>query len=285
MKDYSSYGPAYAGLKVRDDVYVPEPAAVFSGTDPFTRMAPIRGRIREIVFDENYPYLDKSFGARIQRFVCHSVMFFVAFPLNRLLHGLKIEGRGVLRKNRKLFRGGAMTICNHIGRWDMICVFQAMRFRRTNIPMYAEPFKGDDGKLMKGVGGIPIPDTRAGLKAFDAAMDKIHSKGQWIHIFPESCSWKNYSPIRPFKAGPFNMAYKYGLPIIPMVISFRPRTGIYRLFGKDDNPLITIHICEPLVPDTDKPRKTEAARLRDMAHRSMVEKAGIILNPWPSAID
>lgn len=80
------------------------------------------------------------------------------------------------------------------------------------------------------------------------------------------------------------MAYRYALPVIPLVISFRPRTGWRKLFCKDE-PLFTIHVGDPIVPDLNAPRKEEVARMRDLAHQTMLDMAGIVSNPWPSSID
>lgn len=284
IKDYSSFGPAYRNFKVREDVYVPEPMADFSAEDPFTKMAPIRGELKDIKFDDTYPYLDKSLKFKIWHFLIYLATWIAAFPVNRIRYGLKIEGRKKIRQNRKLFANGMMTVCNHVYRWDMICVLQAMRFRKAWIPMYAQPFRGKDGFLMKNIGGIAIPEERSGLRAFDKAMDELHARKQWIHIFPESCSWKFYAPLRPFKTGAFNMAYKYALPVIPMIITFRPRTGWRKLFSKDE-PLVTIHVGDPIIPDPNTPRKEEVARMRDLAHKTMLDMAGIVSNPWTSSID
>lgn len=284
MKDYSSYGPAYRNFKVRDDVYVPEPVAEFSGENPFTRMAPIRGKYKDINFDETYPFLDKSLKFKFFHTLIYLTAWLVAFPLNRLRFGLRIEGREKIRRNRKLFKGGVMTVCNHVHRWDMVCVLQAMRYRMAWIPMYAEPFNGKDGFKMKYVGGLPIPDNFGGLREFNRALDTLHERGKWIHVFPESCSWKFYAPLRPFRTGTFNLACKYSLPVIPMIITFRPRTGWRRFFGKGE-PLLTIHVGDPIIPNPEAPRKEEAKRIRDLSHATMLEMAGIISNPWPSGID
>ena len=275
IKDYSSFGPAYRNFKVREGVYVPEPMADFSAEDPFTKMAPIRGELKDMKFDDTYPYLDKSLKFKIWHILVYLATWIAAFPVNRIRYGLKIEGRKKIRQNRKLFANGMMTVCNHVYRWDMICVLQAMRFRRAWIPMYAQPFRGKDGFLMKNI---------SGLRAFDKALDELHDRKQWIHIFPESCSWKFYAPLRPFKTGAFNMAYKYALPVIPMVITFRPRTGWRKLFSKDE-PLVTIHVGDPIIPNPNTPRKEEVARMRDLAHKTMLDMAGIVSNPWPSSID
>lgn len=64
-EDYSSLGPAYRNFKVREGVYVPEPPEVFSADDPFKRMAPIRGKCKDIKFDGSYDYLDKSLKFRM----------------------------------------------------------------------------------------------------------------------------------------------------------------------------------------------------------------------------
>ena len=283
-KDYSAFGPAYRNFKVREEVYVPEPPEEFSGDDPFVKMAPIRGELKDIKFDETYPYLDKSLTFRIWHFLIYLVTWLVAFPANWIRFGIKIEGREKIRRNRELFANGMMTVCNHVHRWDMICVLQAMRYRRAWIPMYAQPFRGKDGFLMKAIGGVAIPEELSGLRAFDKAMDELHANKQWIHLFPESCSWRFYAPLRPFKTGAFNMAYRHGLPVVPLVISFRPRTGWRKLFGKGE-PLLTIHVGDPIVPDLNVPRKAEVARIRDLAHQTMLDMAGIVSNPWPSSID
>ena len=137
---------------------------------------------------------------------------------------------------------------------------------------------------MKHIGGIPIPDNFSGLRKFDQALDELHTSKRWLHIFPESCSWYDYAPLRPFKTGAFNMACRYSLPVLPLMISFRPRTGWRKLFDKD-TPLLTIHVGDPIVPDPSAPRKEEAARIRDLAHKAMLDMAGIVSNPWPSNVD
>lgn len=284
LQDYSSFGPAYRNLEVREGVFVPEPEVAFPGDAPFTRMTPIRGKSKDIKFDETYTYLDKSLKFKFLHFIIYLIAWFVAFPLNRIRFGLRIEGREKIRRNRKLIAGGVMTVCNHVHRWDMLCVLQAMRYRQAWIPMYAQAFNGKDGFLMKYIGGIAIPESVGGLRKFDDALEEIHRDKKWIHIFPESCSWYDYAPLRPFRKGAFNMACRYSLPIIPMVISFRPRTGWRKLFGKS-GPLLTIHVGDPIIPNPDASRREEAERLRALAHETMLDMAGIVSNPWPSGID
>jgi len=284
MKDYSDFGPAYSGFKVKDYVYVPEPAAHFSGENPYVRMAPVRGPLKDIDFDENYKFLDKSLKFKLLSFLLYLAACIVALPLNWIRYGVRVEGRDRLRKNRKLLSNGFLTVSNHVSRWDMITVLHALRFRRARIPMYSLPFRGKDHFVMKYIGGLPIPENRGGLRKFNNTLDEISGQGKWIHIFPESCSWKFYSPLRPFKTGSFNIAYKYDYPVVPLMISFRPRTGWRRLFCKDE-PLVTVHVGNPIIPDKNSPRKADVIRMCTETHRSMLDMAGIVSNPWPAYIE
>ena len=71
-------------------------------------------------------------------------------------------------------------------------------------------------------------------------------------------------------------------PLVPLVITFRKRTGLYRLTGPKDMPLFTIKILEPVFPDRSKTRESEVLRMMKVAHDRMVEGAGIKNNPWPA---
>jgi 1-acyl-sn-glycerol-3-phosphate acyltransferase len=92
-----------------------------------------------------------------------------------------------------------------------------------------------------------------------------------------------YKPLRPFQKGAFTMSYKYKKPILPCVITYRERKGIFRLFGPKSLPLLTVTIGEPLIPDTTQPRKQEVERMRAQAHEQMLNIAGITHNPWPAS--
>ena len=160
-------------------------------------------------------------------------------------------------------------------------MLDAIGNRNLWFPIYGEHLRGKDAWFIRYLGGIPIPDNYAGMRPFDAAFDEYRKKKEWLHVFPEAASWKFYTPIRSFKKGAFTMAWKYNIPVIPFVISYRPRTGIYRLFDKPEIPLLTLHVGTPIFPDVTKPRKEETARLLHEAHAQMVSMAGIIDNPWP----
>lgn len=274
----------YREMEVEEGTFLPEIGIDYPEDDPFARVVKKKPDVRQVAFDDTYPYLDDSWESRKEHFKCYAGLYLFAFYLNKFRYGLKVRGRGKIRRYRRLFKDGAMTVCNHVYRWDYVSILYAIRYRRLWAPMLAAHFRGSDAWFMRNIGGIPIPEERSGLRRFDEAFDELHRRKQWIHVFPESCRWDFYAPVRPFKPGAFNMAYKYGLPVIPLVISYRKRTGIYKLFDKPEVPLVTISVGDPIIPDTAAPRKAEIARIGHEARECMIRMAGIKKNTWPETI-
>ena len=272
-------------LNLGKNVYVVDNGIDYP-SNPFQRLVKVevedssKGRFQ---FDEHYPYLDDSFKFMWNRFTGWFVEWILVNLINRFGYGARIEGRKNIRKNRKLFKQGAMVVCNHVYQFDAVSVNTGVRpFRFIHIPMYAKHFNGKKWWYMVYCGGVPVPETIGGMKKFNEAFDEFHRRGDWTLIFPEAVRWDQYSPIRPFRKGAFTMAYKYNVPIIPCVLTWRPRKGIYRLFGAKDDPCPTLHIGEPVLPDRTHSRHDEVDRLRIVCHGKMVEMAGIENNPWPA---
>jgi 1-acyl-sn-glycerol-3-phosphate acyltransferase len=210
----------------------------------------------------------------------HLGIFTLVFAISPFRFGLRIEGRRILKKNRALFRKGALTVSNHMLRWDFLMILQAVRFRRLYFPAFKENLAGSDRNFIRWAGGIPVPESIHVIKYFNQAFDELYARKKWFHVFPEASNWHYFQPIRPFKKGMFSMAYKYNIPIIPMAFSYRPARGLYKILKKN-YPLITLRIGEPILPDLSKPRREATALLREETHRKIVELAGIIDNPYP----
>ena len=276
----------YQELKVMPGEYIPQPAMDYPQENPFERtLFPVFDR--EMVIDEHYPYLDDSARYRFKTKWGYAIILKVCLNLMlRVKMGLRIRGREVLKRHSEGLKHGAITIANHVFRLDCPCVLLAVKAKpTTRIPMFAPNFRTKDSFFLNLVGGVPIPEPEAGMSAmkkFNEAFDEFHRRGWWFHIFPEACRWDMYKPLRPFQKGAFTMSYKYNMPLLPCVITYRERKGIFRLFGPKELPLLTVTIGEPIYPDTTQPRKTEVDRLRDVAHLQMQQMAGITHNPWPS---
>lgn len=279
----------YQDLSLRPGTVVPQLRDDYPEDDPYVRLYQPE-YVRDLCFDEQYPYVDDSWQGRFWR--CVGQYFFrhiVIWIMLRLQMGWKVEGRQWLRQYRQQLKGGAITVGNHCHRHDCEAVLFAVRTNllTTRIPMFAANFNTKDLNFLRMVGGVPLPPAEMGMKAmkqFNLAFDEFHRRGYWFHVFPEACKWDWYKPLRPFQKGAFSMSYKYGMPIVPCMITWRKRTGIYRLFGPKERPLMTLRICEPVLPDTQAPRKAEVDRLLSESRRRMLEAGDILQNSWPEQL-
>ena len=272
--------PAYKKLKVKEGTYLPDVGLDYPD-DPSIRMIKPKKITHPFVLDENYPYWDESFSYKLNIFLLRMKFWTLVLPMLKVVYGLKVERNGILKKYKKEMKNGASTICKHGFSIDVGVIIAATR-HHSWIPMLADNMMTDDHWHMKYTGGIPIPSTMSALKKYNEAFDKHHEKGHWFHLFPEGINWHWYKPLKPFYKGAFSMAYKYNMPILPLYINYRPRTGIYKWFAKPEIPLLTISVGEPIFPDVTKPRKVEIDHLRETAFEKMLDMAGIIENPWPA---
>ena len=274
----------YEELKVGEGVYVPQMGIDYPEDNPYEQLVHPTFT-SQFVADENYPFVDDSFRFRfLNRLLVPIVLRGLLRIMLHVKMGLRYKGRENLRKYKKELAGGVITIANHCFRLDCPCVLLATRAPLdVKIPMFAPNFGTKDGFFMRIVGGIPIPAAEAGMtamKKFNEAFDEFHRRGYWFHIFPEAKRWDFYKPLRPFQKGAFTMAYKYGMPLLPCVITYRERTGFFRLFGPKELPLLQVEIGEPIFPDKTQPRAQEVNRLIETAHKNMEKMAGITHNPW-----
>lgn len=289
----------YTDLKVTEGTYVPPVTMNYPEDDPYVGLyQPVYDR-EYLPIDATYPYYDPSWRNKLRVAFGYNVVLRILGWILRIKYGLRwrIEGEtkwrrsscGVRRwlKQFDLSRG-AITIANHCYRHDCASVLTTFHASaRTRIPMFAPNFRTKDQFYLRIVGGIPIPAAEAGLsamKAFNAAFDAYDKEGFWFHIFPEAKRWDWYKPLRPFQKGAFTMAYKYNKPIIPFAVTYRERTGIWRLFGPKDEPLTQVVIGAPIYPDTTKPRAVETERLLKETHATICRLAGIEHNTWPSSL-
>ena len=163
--------------------------------------------------------------------------------------------------------GGAIITCNHFNPVDNTVVRvlaekcgRAKKFdiivQETNIFM-----KGFFGFLMRNCYTLPITSRSMSYMAknFRAALNARLGRGDFVLIYPEQEMWFNYKKPRPLREGAYHMAYEAGVPIIPCFIEMRETDGI----GPDGFYEVrhTLHVLEPIYPDTSKPKKDERERM------------------------
>ena len=214
------------------------------------------------IFDENYPYIDKSFKHCFKQAIVRLGLNCLVFPVAKIRMGLKITGRQKLKEHKDEFANGVITCSNHVHFWDYIMLMMAVRPKKPNVLVWAPNVRGESGGLVRAVGGVPIPDK--GPHATAACLKSVREeikKGGILQIYPEGSMWEFYAPIRPFKSGVARLACQWNKPVLPMAFSYR-KPGFVRSKIFHQLACFNLNIGEPLYPSDDpsltkKDRETE----------------------------
>ena len=231
---------------------------------------------RKIVFDASYPYIDYSRAFRFRQNMARALLNVLVFHLARIRLGLKVEGRDNLKKHKDILDNGVISVCNHVHMWDYIAVMKSIKPYRSNLLAWAPNINGENGTLIRLVGGIPIPeDNIAGQKAQLKAISKLLKEDHgWLHIYAEGSMWEYYAPIRPFKRGTAYIAVSNDKPILPLGISYREPGWLRKTIFRQPARL-TLHIGEPIFPNHDLKTKDREKDLTIRAHDAVCSLVGI----------
>ena len=155
----------------------------------------------------------------------------------------------------------SILICNHVNIFDPFVIYSA-------IPQFVRGFELEShfkipvyGWMMGRFGNIPVPDapSRSGLEEMTRRAKVALDSGVSLIAFAEGSRTRD-GHVGPFKKGIFNIAQKFGTPIVPMSIvgSFEFfQTGSWMLYpGK-----ITVVLHDTI--DTTQIGRDEVDALRD----------------------
>jgi len=227
------------------------------------------------VFDSAYPYIDRSRKMIAKQSFTRFLLHIFAFHIARIRLGLRVEGRENLEKHREVIEKGVISCCNHVHLWDFIAVMYGVRNYKPYVLTWPVNVRGENGKLMRAVRSILIPDTGvSAVNAMNKTVKEMIDSGGWLHIYPEGSMWEYYMPIRPFRDGAAYFARACGKPVLPMAFSYRKPGWIRRnVFGQI--ALFTLHIGEPVYADETLPRCEQKNDLTRRVHEAICRLAGI----------
>lgn len=227
-----------------------------------------------LVFDKDYPYIDtsKSFLRKQKWF--RVLLNTMVFPITWITLGLKVKGKENLKKYKDVLDKGVVSVCNHVHLFDYLGILSVIRPRHPYVLTWAPNVRGENGKNMRMVGCVPIPenDMQATVSYFNA-IEKLLDDDGWLHVYSEGSMWEYYAPIRPFKKGPAYFACLHNKPILPMAYSYRKPTWIRKIFGQPAR--FTLNIGEPIYPNLDLPKHEREADLTIRSHQAVCRLAGI----------
>ena len=225
------------------------------------------------VFDSDYPYIDDSPAFLRKRRLFDIVLRLVVFPMTRIR--LRVRGKDNLKKYSEELKNGAVFCSNHVHLWDFLAIRSALIPHRPYVLVWSKNVSGENGKNVRLIGGIPIPETGpAATRAQLTAIKNMLDAGGWLQVYSEGSMWEYYRPVRPFKKGAARIADKFGKPLVPMAFSYR-RPGWIRRTIFRQTALFTLSIGEPLYPDASLGTKEREEELCKRSHEAVCALAGI----------
>ncbi|MBQ6476127.1 MAG: 1-acyl-sn-glycerol-3-phosphate acyltransferase [Clostridia bacterium] len=227
------------------------------------------------VFDCDYPYIDRSAPFCRRQAMVRFLLNTVVFPMTRVRLGLRIEGKEHLKAYREEIRKGVISCSNHVHMWDYLAVMCAVRPAKPYVLVWAPNVNGKSGRLVRLVGGIPIPEAGPGVtRVYLKSVEEMIRNGGWLHVYAEGSMWEYYAPIRPFKRGLAHLSETCERPVLPMAFSYR-RPGWIRRVLFHQPACFTLRIGEPVSAD---PQLMGRERLNDLTvrcHDEVCRLAGI----------
>lgn len=228
-----------------------------------------------LVFDKNYPYIDKSKAFRFKAWWFMLFCRVIVLPVVRIRMGLRIKGRRNIKKYKSVIKNGIISCCNHVHYWDFLGILYGIRPYKPKFLAWAKNIRGGLSKPMRLAGGIPIPeDDLGGQIAYSRSIRDFLNSGGWLHIYAEGSMWEYYKPIRPFKRGTASYAVKYNKPILPMAYTYR-RPGFIRRKIFKQIALFTLNIGAPIFRNEDLPYSEQEYDLTKRAHEEVCKLANI----------
>ncbi|MBQ7707070.1 MAG: 1-acyl-sn-glycerol-3-phosphate acyltransferase [Lachnospiraceae bacterium] len=223
---------------------------------------------RELMPDE-VDYLRKNMSNRMRTRY--------AFRLARWFMNIMIRKKQLIIKDiigiehYRNLKSGAIITCNHFNAMDsfaMHIAYEKSRQRRRKFFRIIREgnytsFPGFYGLLMRNCNTLPLSSNKETMKKFIKAVDTILQKGHFILIYPEQSMWWNYKKPKPLKKGGFTFAAKNNVPVLPCFVTMEDSN----VPGEGGLPVqeYTIHISEPIYPDSEKSR---AANVKDMMDKN-----------------
>ena len=185
-------------MKTVEGTYIPEIDVEYPEDRSDAHIVGVRYDGRQVTLDEHYPYYDNSFRYRFNHALNRFLLRCLVIPVNRVRYGLKIEGKENLRKYKAQLKDGAMTVCNHVYRWDLACVLDAIGNKNLWFPIYGDHMRGKDAWFMRYLGGIPsIARKRNGCTSF-RRLQTGSSTLRSVHSRREHSRWPGSTTFRSF---------------------------------------------------------------------------------------
>lgn len=219
---------------------------------------------------ENYKWIRNGILWKLFSGILYYLIIFpLAKIINRFYYGLKIKNRRVIKK----LHSGCFLYSNHTQHLDPFISAEVSGWgHRTYFMAGPDTFSIIGLRhIVAMLGAMPVAYDLDSMKKMISSVNKRYHQGACITIYPEAHIWPYYTDIRNFGSASF--AYPVGLnaPVVAMVVTYRKRRGLTRLFFK--HPCITVYCSDPMYANPTLGRKAAKKELRDRVYHWMKKTA------------
>lgn len=218
---------------------------------------------KKFTLEKGYEYIQKS---ALQRIIS-SAVYGIALIFSNVYCRLFLHVRFVGAKKLRDEKGGFFLYGNHtqpigdVFNPALACfpkrIYTIVSPANLHLPVI--------GKLIRPLGGLPLPDTLSGMKEFNRAIEQRIGEGHTIVIYPEAHLWDYCTDIRPFKEASFVYPVKLDVPVYCFTTTYQRKK-----FGK--KPRITIYVDGPFFSSAEEKRE-KASDLCSKVRAQMKERA------------
>lgn len=215
---------------------------------------------------DKYKYLHKN---PLWHIPANFVYFVIAKPLfwfiTKFICHQRYANKKLMRQAKKT---GAIIFGNHTTLLaDAFVPNLVFSFRRNYIVVSPETLSIKGIRtLLAYLGAMPLTEKLSLKKKFLKALEHHLDKKKLITIYPEAHIWPYYTKIRPFDDTSFKYAALFDKPVFALTNCYQKRK-----FGK--KPKIVTYFDGPFYPKPELNTKENAAYLRDLVYKTMVDRA------------
>lgn len=212
----------------------------------------------ELKIDKDFELVPKSIFFKLVSTLLYIIAYPILLVFDKIMYQFHIEGIENIWK----VEGGRITVSNHVHPMD--CTMNAILNgpRKLFFPTLKSNFQIPVVKtLIRLLHAIPIPTNKQGKEKFKETINELLKKGETVHFYPEAALRPYCTKLRNFKNGAFHFAVENGVPIIPIVYTYKPVTGIRKIIRR--KPFIQATILEPVYPEKKK-GKTQKQEVEEL---------------------
>jgi len=172
---------------------------------------------------------------RVASAIFFQIVFFLVLLFNSFFYRLKVIGRNNLHLEE------AFLVSNHSLYLDPGVISQAIYPRRTHFTAEEATFHVPIlGGMVRLLGAFPLPEQNPMKRLIKPMKQALDTLG-FVHFFPEGKLYPLNTSINRFMEGAFFFSFYYNIPVVPLTIIARRKTGIFP-------PKVRIVIGKPVYP-------------------------------------